>query len=43
MAMAASAEPMNAASQGRIVKCLISLPRAMMTVWGSLRLPKTAD
>ena len=36
-------EPMKAASQGRIVKCLISLPRAMMTVWGSLRLPKTAD
>ena len=43
MAIAARADPMNAASQGRMVKCLISLPRAIMTVWGSLRLPKTVD
>ena len=40
---AASAEPASAASHGRIVKCRISSPRAMMTVCGSLRLPKTGD
>ena len=26
-----------------MVKCRISSPRAMMIVWGSLRLPKTVD
>jgi hypothetical protein len=43
MTIAAIAEPQNAATHGRMVKCLISSPRAMMIVWGSLRLPKTAD
>ena len=43
MAIAASAEPAKAATQGRMVKWRMSLPRAMMTVCGSLRLPKTVD
>jgi hypothetical protein len=41
MAIAASAEPANAATQGRMVKWRIRFPLAMMTVCGSLRLPNT--